>query len=163
MRAAPSFQEFIGEHHYKSPSPGVSKALADEMGVDPDDLYVIDRASYKKQFDSISKRIEADCDFSRKVKVDGLTAEVDKETGCAKVGSTYVATGYYYELVTSPIKESRTGVYGTQKEAEAAAEKESKEEPGVVHVNRTKAGKFVLEDWFDSGSTVASYEGGRKK
>lgn len=33
----------------------------------------------------------------------------------------------------------------------------------VQHVNKTSDGYYVISDWYDADSTVASYENGREK
>lgn len=60
------------------------------------------------------------------------------------------------------LEEILNETYKTQKEAELAAQKLSKEEGVVQHVNQLRNGHFEISDWYDDEDNVASYENGRK-
>ena len=49
-----------------------------------------------------------------------------------------------------------------EKKAHDEAKRVSKEEGVVQHVNKTIRGDYYVSDWFCDGSTIASYENGKK-
>jgi hypothetical protein len=57
---------------------------------------------------------------------------------------------------------NESDVYDTKDEAEELAKKISKEEGVVQHVNKVSGG-YSVDDWYDSDSTVSSYENGNRK
>lgn len=64
------------------------------------------------------------------------------------------------DLPTPKLNEGERGNFKTREEAEEVARQESKE-GHVVHVKEHEDGIYTLSDWYDSGTTVASFENGR--
>lgn len=57
-------------------------------------------------------------------------------------------------------KLNESNVYSSLKAAKKEAQKISKDEGVVQHVNKISNNKYKIEDWFDSDTTVVSYVNG---
>lgn len=112
----------------------------------------------------VSKNLEKDRQYYMKNAAFGIKDLGYQETEIEEVSGKYKASGYSDKLkklvkeslVKNPLNEQ----YFDDLEAAKDYARSESEQGFVQHVNKNPRGGFKVEDWYDSDTTVASYEGG---